>query len=74
MATKTEKTERRWRIVVAILVYNAIWGLCVFWAFMEDKDVSKLDVITGALFGSSIIGIIGNWFSKPTEDDNVLPN
>jgi hypothetical protein len=69
MATKEQKTERRWRVIKYILLYNAFWGIAVFSSFLFDYDVTKLDVISGALFGSSVIGLIGNWMSTPTPDD-----
>jgi lipopolysaccharide export LptBFGC system permease protein LptF len=69
MASMSEKTERRWRVLIAILIYNGAWGVLVFVAFLAGHDVSKLDVISGALFGSSVLGIVGNWMSKPTGDD-----
>lgn len=71
MATKAEKTERRWKVLIAILIYNGLWGIAVYFAFLFGHDVTKLDVISGALFGSSVVGIVGNWMSKPTEDDHI---
>ena len=72
MATQKEKTERRWSVIKYILYYNAFWGIAVFSAFMGDYDVTKLDVISGALFGSSTVGLVGNWMSKPTNDDEEI--
>jgi len=69
MATKSQKSERRWKVLVAILLYNAFWGIAIFVAFIKGFDVHKMDVISGALFGSSVVSIVGNWMSKPIDDD-----
>lgn len=69
MATKEEKTERRWKVIKYLLLYNAFWGIAVFIAFLSDYDITKLDIISGSLFGSSVVGLVGNWMSSPTEDD-----
>jgi hypothetical protein len=68
MATQAEKTERRWKVVLWILGYNGAWGIALFVAFLFEFDVDKLDVISGALFGSSVFGMVGNWMSKPIGD------
>lgn len=69
MATQAEKSERRWKVIKAILWYNAFWGIAIFLAFLYGHDVTKLDIISGALFGSSVVGLVGNWVSTPIEDD-----
>jgi hypothetical protein len=74
MATKEQKVERRWRIVKSILLFNALWAIAVFSAFLYAYDVTKLDIISGALFGSSVMGLIGNWMSTPTGDSEEAEN
>lgn len=70
MATQAEKTDRRWKVVKAILLFTALWGIAVFIAYMFGYDPTKLDVISGGLFSSAIIGLIGNWLTSPTPDSD----
>lgn len=69
MATKSEKSERRWMVIKAILWFLLGYSIAVFALLWFHYDVSKLDVMTGAVFGSSVIGIVGHWMTTPTGDD-----
>lgn len=70
MATKQEKTERRWKVVKGILIYIAAYGVLLICLHLYGISITELDMLTGALFGSGVIGIVGNWVSKPVDDDS----
>ena len=68
MATMAEKTERRWLVIKGILWYLAAYGITVVALFASGFEVSKLSTLTELLYGTSVIGIVGHWFSSPTKD------
>ena len=68
MATMAEKTERRWLVIKGILWYLAVYGITVVALFASGFEVSKLSTLTELLYGTSVIGIVGHWFSAPAKD------
>lgn len=69
MATKQEKTERRWLVVKGLLIGLIIYTITIVGMHLFKIDISPLDHLTTMVFG--LVGGmgIGNWVTKPTEDD-----
>lgn len=68
MATMAEKTERRWLVIKGVLYYLAAYGIALIILFLMGFEVSKLSTLTELLYGTGVIGIVGHWFSFPTND------
>jgi uncharacterized membrane protein YdjX (TVP38/TMEM64 family) len=69
MATKAEKTERRWQVIKGILFFLLSYAIAIVTMHVSGVAIEPLNTLTQFLYGTSVIGIVGNWFSAPTEDD-----
>ena len=68
MATREEKTERRWLVVRGMLVSLVLYTIVVLGLFIY-KDINPLDNLNTMVFG--LVGTLGlgNWMTKPAKDD-----
>ena len=69
MATKAEKTERRWLVIKGLLVGLVIYTIIIVGMHLFKIDITALDHLTTMIFG--LVGGmgIGNWMTKPYDDD-----
>lgn len=70
MASKAEKTERRWVVVKSLLVGLVIYIVTIIGMHLGKIDITPLDHLTTMIFG--LVGAmgVGNWMTKPYADDN----
>jgi len=70
MATRTEKTERRWLVIKGLLIGLVIYTITIIGMHLFKIDITALDHLTTMIFG--LVGGmgIGNWMTKPYGDDD----
>ena len=70
MATKAEKSERRWVVIQGMLIGLGLYTLALVGMYVGGGvEVNELNHLTTMVF--SLVGGLGvsNWMSAPTEDD-----
>ena len=69
MATKSEKTDRRWHVVITTLAALLAYVIAYIIMFLVSMDVAVLNHLSTLVFG--IVGglSLGNWMTKPYDDD-----
>jgi hypothetical protein len=69
MASKSEKTERRWIVIKSLLIGLVIYTIAIIGMHLGKINITPLDHLTTMIFG--LVGAmgVGNWMTKPIEDD-----